>query len=178
MHKDSASAGYRLRVSGLALIRQRRRWLLLWGGVTVLLVRPTYAEAPEESWQLPGGAAREGEPVWEAAEREVLEEIGRTRTPGRLLIVDYIRGRQEKQRAPGYNFVFDFGFVRRGARFVLPAPPGTGEPAELDAWAWVRPAELDDYCQDYQAARIREALKAARRWRGRARMLRRGLRPS
>ncbi len=95
-----------------------------------------------------------------------------------MLVVDYLRGKQEKQRAPGYNFVFDFGCLRRHARIVLPAPPGTGEPAELDAWAWVRPAELEDYCQDYQAARIREAVKAARRWRGRARMLCRGLRLS
>ncbi|WP_078657725.1 NUDIX domain-containing protein [Streptomyces rimosus] len=175
MHRSSASAGHPLRTGGLALIRRRYR-LLPWRGVEVLLVRPTYVVDPEHSYQMPGGAALAGEPVWEAVEREVLEEIGRSRRPGRLLAVDYVPGKKEKGRAPGYNFVLDFGFVRRGTRVVLPAAAGIGEPAELDDWAWVRPCDLDDYCQDHQAARIREALEAARPWRGRARMLCRGLR--
>ncbi|MFD7919653.1 NUDIX domain-containing protein [Streptomyces sp. NPDC059740] len=52
----------------------------------ILLVKPTY----REQWLLPGGGAEPGESAAQAWVREVGEELGVERTPGRLLAVHWL----------------------------------------------------------------------------------------
>ncbi|MGW6602598.1 NUDIX domain-containing protein [Streptomyces sp. NPDC055036] len=52
----------------------------------ILLVKPTY----REQWLLPGGGAEPGESPAQAWVREVREELGVERTPGRLLAVHWV----------------------------------------------------------------------------------------
>ncbi|MER5549762.1 NUDIX domain-containing protein [Streptomyces sp. NPDC002589] len=52
----------------------------------VLLVQPAY----RDQWLLPGGAAEHGESPAQACAREVREELGLTRPPGRLLAVHWL----------------------------------------------------------------------------------------
>ncbi len=122
----------------------------------VLLVKPTY----REGWILPGGGAEADESVHDAAAREAVEETGAYIGVGRLLVVDRIPADPITGHAEGYDFVFD------GGRFpantvLLPAPGEDGIP-ELDNFAFVEPADLDDYAKPYQSRRIRAALSALR----------------
>jgi 8-oxo-dGTP pyrophosphatase MutT (NUDIX family) len=71
----------------------------------VLLVEPSY----KPNWEIPGGAVEEDEPPWAAAAREIAEELGWTRTVGRLVVVDYVRPRGEWPE--GVVFVFDGGVL-------------------------------------------------------------------
>ncbi|MFK0292544.1 NUDIX hydrolase [Streptomyces sp. NPDC090442] len=52
----------------------------------VLLVKPTY----REQWLLPGGAGESGESPAQACRREIGEELGLARAPGRLLAVHWL----------------------------------------------------------------------------------------
>lgn len=91
----------------------------------VLLVAPTY----KEDWLLPGGAVEAGESPYEAAVREVEEELGLVVRPGRLLLVDWFPPRPD--RTEGVGFVFDGGTLDDAgtAAIALPAE-------ELRDWAW------------------------------------------
>ncbi|HEX8868409.1 MAG TPA: NUDIX hydrolase, partial [Lentzea sp.] len=51
----------------------------------VLLVEPTC----KPHWEIPGGVVERGETPSEACKREILEELGLHREPGRLLVVDW-----------------------------------------------------------------------------------------
>ncbi|NYI04558.1 NUDIX domain-containing protein [Allostreptomyces psammosilenae] len=66
------------------LLRDRRR--------RVLLVEPAYRR---DSWEIPGGALEHGEYPWEAAAREVREELGLDLLPGRLLVTDIVPAQSE-----------------------------------------------------------------------------------
>src|ERR1700742_3068471 len=57
----------------------------------VLLVDPVY----KEPWDLPGGAVEAEESPHAACRREVLEELGLDRPPGRVLAVDWVPSRPE-----------------------------------------------------------------------------------
>ena len=52
----------------------------------VLLVKPSY----RDTWQFPGGGLEHGEYPFQAAAREVSEEIGLELRSGRLLAVDWV----------------------------------------------------------------------------------------
>jgi 8-oxo-dGTP diphosphatase len=52
----------------------------------VLLVNPTYMD----EWLLPGGAVEADESPHAACRREVVEEIGLDRPPGRIVAVDWV----------------------------------------------------------------------------------------
>ncbi|WP_229686740.1 NUDIX domain-containing protein [Longimycelium tulufanense] len=71
----------RKRVTADVLIRDE--------GDRVLLVNPTY----KEHWDLPGGMAEANEPPRAAAKRELIEELGLTITPARLLLLDWVAPR-------------------------------------------------------------------------------------
>jgi 8-oxo-dGTP diphosphatase len=57
----------------------------------VLLVDPTY----KPTWVLPGGPSRKESPQ-AACRREVAEELGLDRVPGRVLVVDWVPPRPER----------------------------------------------------------------------------------
>lgn len=71
----------------------------------VLLVKPTY----KPGWDLPGGAVGAEEPPWQAASREVREEIGFDLPDARILVIDYIA--TEEPMPEGLAFVFDGGII-------------------------------------------------------------------
>lgn len=52
----------------------------------LLLVEPTY----KDYWEVPGGAVDADESPYDAAVREVKEELGLPVSPGRLLVVDWV----------------------------------------------------------------------------------------
>jgi len=66
------------------------------------MVRPTY----KDGWDIPGGYVEPDESPAQAAEREVAEELGLQRRPGRLLVVDWAPHPAEGDKL---LFVFDGG---------------------------------------------------------------------
>ena len=70
----------------------------------VLLVKPSY----KEGWDIPGGYVEPGESPKDAAARELQEELGLTRTLGRLLVIDWAPHPDEGDKL---LFVFDGGVL-------------------------------------------------------------------
>jgi len=71
----------------------------------VLLVDPLY----KQTWDLPGGAVEAEESPYAACRREVAEELGLDRPPGRVLAVDWVPSRPE--RPEGLIVVYDGGVL-------------------------------------------------------------------
>jgi 8-oxo-dGTP diphosphatase len=71
----------------------------------VLLVNPVY----KQTWDLPGGAVEAEESPHAACRREVVEELGLDRPPGRVLAVDWVPSRPE--RPEGLIVVYDGGVL-------------------------------------------------------------------
>jgi 8-oxo-dGTP diphosphatase len=80
----------------------------------VLVVNPVYKPV----WDLPGGAAEADESPRAACRREVAEELGLDRPPGRVLAVDWVPARAigpDKTVLPdGVIIVFDGGVLSPG----------------------------------------------------------------
>ncbi|MCI2423574.1 NUDIX hydrolase [Saccharopolyspora sp. K220] len=130
-----------------ALLRAAAGALIQDAAGRVLLVHPL----ERECWEIPGGVVERDESPPEAAERELLEELGLALRVGRLLVVDYVSPRDGHDGL--LNFVFEGPQLNEEAEFVLP-------PEELDQACWVRPTELDNYLIPRMAARIRVSLEA------------------
>src|ERR1039457_4579474 len=79
-----------------------------------LLVDPTY----KPTWDLPGGAVEKEESPHAACRREVAEELGLDRVPGRVLVVDWVPSRPE--RPEGLIVVYDGGVLRRARARASP----------------------------------------------------------
>ena len=62
----------------------------------VLLVDPTYKPTRD----LPGGAVEKEESPYAACRREVAEELGLDRPPGRVQVVDWVPSRPERPEGP------------------------------------------------------------------------------
>jgi 8-oxo-dGTP diphosphatase len=124
--------------------------LLRDGGGRVLLVEPTY----KDYWEIPGGAVEADESPYDAAVREVSEELGIVVAPGRMLIVDWVPPLAD--RTEGVIVVYDGGIVQ----------PATEERIrlngdELRSWAWSTPPEADTRLSPLLARRVRAAVRAA-----------------
>src|SRR4051812_40771789 len=91
----------------------------------VLMVRPTY----KDGWDIPGGYVEPDESPAQAAEREVAEELGLHRAPGRLLVVDWAPHPAEGDKL---LFVFDGGTL--AAAQVDALQLGADEIAEARYW--------------------------------------------
>lgn len=124
--------------------------LLRDGAGRVLLVQPAY----KDYWELPGGAVEAGESPYDAAVRELSEELGIVLAPGRLLVVDWVP--PVADRTEGVIVVYDGGIVEPGfqARIRL----GT---SELRSWAWSSLPEADARLSPLLARRVRAAVQAA-----------------
>ncbi|RNG37375.1 NUDIX hydrolase [Streptomyces botrytidirepellens] len=99
----------------------------------VLLVLPTY----RRGWLLPGGGAEPGESPDAACRREIHEELGLSRTPGRLLAVRWLapdhRDIPADMPFPGeVQYVLDGGVLTAADIEALRLPPD-----ELSAFAFL-----------------------------------------
>jgi 8-oxo-dGTP diphosphatase len=115
----------------------------------VLLVRPTY----RPGWDLPGGVVEADEAPRAAVRREVAEELGLDRSPGRLLAVDWVP--PDPRRTEGLVTVFDGGRLTpdEAAAIRLPA-------AELAAWSFAPADRLPHLMVPLLARRIAACLAA------------------
>src|SRR5687768_2273179 len=119
------------------------------GGHRILLVEPVY----KDYWELPGGAVDADESPYDAAVRELKEELGLSVTPGRLLVVDWVPPRTG--RTEGVMFVYDGGVLdpTDAAGIQLPAD-------ELRSWAWSTLPEAQQRLSPLLARRAAAALDA------------------
>ena len=115
----------------------------------ILLVEPAY----KDYWELPGGAVDADESPYDAAVRELKEELRLSVIPGPLVAVDWVPPRAD--RTEGVMFVYDGGILAsaRTAEILLPV-------AELRRWAWSTPAEAKRRLSPLLARRAVAALEA------------------
>ncbi|MFD9705508.1 NUDIX domain-containing protein [Lentzea sp. NPDC059081] len=111
----------------------------------VLLVEPTY----KSHWEIPGGMIEHGETPTEACRREVEEELGLHREPGRLLVVDWA----PKDGHDRILFVFDGGTLAPDEDIRL-------QEEELRSYEFVPPDEAGHRLVPRLALRLAEALRA------------------
>ncbi len=115
----------------------------------VLLVEPAY----KDDWELPGGAVEGDESPYDAAVRELREELGLVVSPGRLLVVDWVPPRPG--RTEGVMFLFDGGVLAAAAEREIRLPAD-----ELLSWAWCTPDEAAERLSPLLARRVGAALRA------------------
>lgn len=115
----------------------------------VLVVEPTYVDFME----LPGGAVDLDESPRQAAIREVKEELGLDRDPGRLLATDWVPPRPG--RSEGLILVFD------GGRLTAEEIAGIRLPAdELRSYGFLPAAQAAQALPDLLARRLLSCLEA------------------
>jgi 8-oxo-dGTP diphosphatase len=115
----------------------------------VLLVDPTYKPV----WDLPGGAVEAEESPHAACRREVREELGLDRAPGRVLAVDWVPSRPE--RPEGLTVVYDGGVLSQAEIRTIVLADG-----ELAGFAFVAPVDVWARVTPLLARRIAACLEA------------------
>jgi 8-oxo-dGTP pyrophosphatase MutT (NUDIX family) len=115
-----------------------------------LLVHPVY----RDTWDLPGGVVEAEESPYAACRREVAEELGLNRPPGRVLAVDWVPS--QPGRPEGLIVVYHGGVLQtadiRAIRF-------RGD--ELAGFAFVAAEEVPARVTPLVARRIAASLDAA-----------------
>ena len=115
----------------------------------VLLVDPVY----RDTWDLPGGAVEAEESPHVACRREVAEELGLDRPPGRVLAVDWVPSRPG--RPEGLIVVYDGGVLTPAGIGAITVPDG-----ELAGFAFVAPAAVTARVTPLVGRRIAACLRA------------------
>jgi 8-oxo-dGTP pyrophosphatase MutT (NUDIX family) len=115
----------------------------------LLLVEPTY----KDYYEIPGGCVDADESPYDAAVREIKEELGLAVPVGRLLVVDWVPPRPG--RTEGVMFVFDGGELEAAqtAGIHLPAD-------ELSGWAWCDTEQAEQRLSELLFRRIAAAVHA------------------
>ncbi len=121
--------------------------LLHDGDGRLLIVNPTY----RRGWSIPGGMIGRNESPRRALEREVDEEVGLRRAPGRLLCVDYIAAIGTRSEA--VMMIFDGGVLAPDeiSRIRIPR-------IELKGHAFLAAAEALDMVEPDLRKRMEAAL--------------------
>ncbi len=117
------------------------------------MVVPTY----KDYYDIPGGYVEHGETPYEAAQREVFEELGIKPPIGRLLVADWWQDSPEAHGVPKLLLVFDGGQL--GDCDVGSIDIDESEVAEA---RYEEPANLDSVTIPRLANRLRKALGARR----------------
>ena len=119
----------------------------------VLLVEPTYKPV----WDLPGGAVEAEESPHAACRREVREELGLDRAPGRVLAVDWVpsRPRDGVMIPDGVIIVYDGGILTEAEAKEIVVADG-----ELAGFAFVSGDEIAGRVTQLVARRIASCLDA------------------
>lgn len=115
----------------------------------VLLVNPVY----KPTWDLPGGAVEAEESPHAACHREVTEELGLDRPPGRVLAVDWVPSRPE--RPEGLIVVYDGGVLSEEDVKKIVLADG-----ELAGFAFVAPGDVAGLVTPLLARRVASCLDA------------------
>jgi 8-oxo-dGTP pyrophosphatase MutT (NUDIX family) len=121
---------------------------MLDDGGRVLLVEPNY----KDHWEIPGGIIEVGETPSQACAREIAEELGLVRAPGRLLVVDWAPHPEQGDRV---LFVFDGGTVTAAEIAAIRL-----QPEELDSYVFLPPADAVDRLIPRLRRRVTAALRA------------------
>jgi 8-oxo-dGTP diphosphatase len=137
-------------VASLARKRMAAGALFRDGTGRVLLVDPTY----KETWDLPGGAVEAEESPHAACRREVGEELGLDRPPGRVLAVDWVPSRPE--RPEGLIVVYDGGVLSADEIAAIAVAD-----EELAGFAFVPADEVPALVTPLLARRVAACLAAA-----------------
>lgn len=119
----------------------------------VLLVKPSYR--PDGTWEIPGGGLEEGEDPWQAACREIAEELGLEITPGRLLAVDWVPAQPDGRPALA-NYLFDGGLLSA----VEAEQQIRLDPGELSGWRFASPGEWTEMLPEHMVRRVRACVTA------------------
>jgi 8-oxo-dGTP diphosphatase len=117
-------------------------------GGRLLLLQPSY----KAGWEIPGGYVRAGETPYQAAVREVAEELGITPPVGSLLAVDWAPHPDEGDKV---LFVFDGGLL--GREYVERIVP---DPGEVSGYAFRSLAEVEQLLIPRLARRVLAAVAA------------------
>jgi ADP-ribose pyrophosphatase YjhB (NUDIX family) len=118
-------------------------------GGRVLLVDPTYKPV----WDLPGGAVEKEESPHSACRREVAEELGLDRAPGRILVVDWVPSQPE--RPEGLIVVYDGGVLGPDEVATITLPDD-----ELAGYEFVEPGQVAEWVSPLLARRIAACVDA------------------
>jgi 8-oxo-dGTP diphosphatase len=121
----------------------------------ILVVNPVYKPA----WDLPGGAAEADESPHAACRREVAEELGLDRLPGRVLAVDWVPARTI---GPGQTLLPDGVTIVYDGGVLSPAEVGgiVLADGELAGFEFVTADEAADRVTPLLARRIAACLEA------------------
>jgi 8-oxo-dGTP pyrophosphatase MutT (NUDIX family) len=136
-------------VASLARKRMAAGAMFRDGAGGVLLVDPVYKPV----WDLPGGAVEAEESPHAACRREVREELGLDRAPGRVLAVDWVPSRPE--RPEGLILVYDGGVLTADEISGIMLADG-----ELAGFAFVAPDQVPGLVTPLLARRIAACLDA------------------
>ncbi|MET9291338.1 NUDIX hydrolase [Streptomyces sp. NPDC003077] len=122
----------------------------------ILLVEPNY----RDTWILPGGTVESDadESPRQAARRETAEEIGLDIDPGRLLVVDWVRG---QARPPLVSYIYDGGVLDPDQLAAIKL-----QEDELLSWRLLPWDEAEPLLAPGMVRRLRAALDALERGTG------------